>query len=218
MKKLSHRYSQDASPAEMEALIDYDPETGVLRWRARSAVSVSKRQTGDPDRIAASWNALHAGRRCLNREGRGYLTGTVKERLYAAHRVAWAIFYGEWPAHAIDHIDGDRANNRIDNLRLANAETNARNRGVGVTNASGYLGVRWVENAQKWHASISDRYSRISLGYFLTKTEAVAARLGAERVLAYHVNHGKRPSDAMRRIGGGEAAAVHVQENARVAA
>lgn len=214
MKKSSRRYSRDLAPDEMRRLVNYDPNSGKLTWRVRDSRTVSSRQTGDPTKRIAAWNAAFAGKPCLTRLNKGYLTGTVQDRLYAAHRVAWAIHHGDWPAHAIDHIDGNRENNRISNLRLADAETNARNRGVGVLNRSGFLGVRWCDAACKWHAQIDDHYGRISLGYYVTKVEAIAARLGAEKVLTYHQNHGKRLSPAARRRTGD----FHQQELTHVAA
>jgi hypothetical protein len=122
----------------------------------------------------------------------GSLAGTIYDHGYAAHRVAWAIHYREWPRIAIDHIDGNPTNNKISNPRLASAETNARNRGLAAHNKSGFLGVNFRENTGRWKAQIGDGCRTIVLGEYATKAEAVAARLGAERVLGYHANHGKR--------------------------
>ena len=95
-----------------------------------------------------------------------------------AHRIAWALHYGEWPNKSLDHIDGDRTNNRINNLREANSSQNTINSKVRSDNTTGARGVG--KNQYGWVAQIQSDGKRHYLGFFKTKAEAVAARAEAE--------------------------------------
>jgi hypothetical protein len=96
----------------------------------------------------------------------GYIHIRFQGKIYKAHRIAWALHYGEWPVLALDHKDRNRANNRINNLRQATSTQNHMN-----AEPKG-KGVRYVEERKKWLARIADKH----FGYFSTKEEAVAAR------------------------------------------
>jgi hypothetical protein len=112
----------------------------------------------------------------------------------AAHRVVWAIVHGEWPAGQIDHIDGDRSNNRIGNLRVVSTVENARNAGVYSTNRSGVSGVTWRASDKRWMVTISVENSTRYIGCYQEQWVAIVAREAAEAALGYHANHGKRPA------------------------
>jgi len=101
----------------------------------------------------------------------GYIRFKHAGRLWLAHRVAWFLHYGEWPATDIDHIDGDRSNNRLANLRLASRSQNMLNGGTGRANTSGYRGVMWDKTKQRWRAVSQGRH----IGYFAEKEAAIAA-------------------------------------------
>lgn len=99
-----------------------------------------------------------------------------------AHRLAWLIHHGEWPASDIDHIDGDRTNNRIANLRLSVGGINAQNqRRPRSDNISGHLGVSWSKAASKWTARIKVGKKYKHLGLFLTAEAAAEAYIQAKR-------------------------------------
>jgi hypothetical protein len=82
--------------------------------------------------------------------GRGYVRIKLDGSKYMAHRLAWLYVYGTWPADLLDHIDGDRKNNRIENLREASNSENLRNRPENKNNTSGHKGVYWNKQHQKW--------------------------------------------------------------------
>lgn len=92
-----------------------------------------------------------------------------------AHQLAWLLSHDEWPPRNIDHIDMDRANNRLSNLRLATPSQNGANRGRQKNNSSGLKGVAWNKGAKRWRAQIKANGKRRHLGYFDTAEEAHAA-------------------------------------------
>lgn len=107
-------------------------------------------------------------------------------KLFLAHRLAWLYTYGAWPTRDIDHINGDRSDNRICNLREATrSENNQNQRKARKDNkSSGVLGVSWYERDKKWKPQISINGKRVYLGYFDTIAEARAAYLKAKAL--YH--------------------------------
>lgn len=170
------------TPDQLRERLSYDPVTGGLTWRPYS----------DPAAWQIGWNARYAGKPAFaHMSKRGYLNGSWKPHTLTAHRVAWAVHHGEWPTHQIDHINGDRTDNRIANLRdVPNAE-NAKNMRPKSTNTSGVTGVFFAKHVQKWTAQIRHGGRTRHLGLFSEKREAVAARRIAERQHGFHENHGK---------------------------
>lgn len=141
--------------AEVKDRLEYSPETGVFRWRR-----------GGPH--------VSAGMVAGAKSSKGYIRVKFNSFPYPAHRLAWLYVYGEWPAAQIDHIDGDKSNNRISNLRLATPAQNSWNQAKRKNNTSGYKGVRWnSSNPRKsWLAAIGHQNRKISLGRYSTKEEA----------------------------------------------
>lgn len=137
--------------------VSYDPETGRFWW------IVSKR---GPRKAGDEAGAPGAdGSRCVK----------INQRKHYAHRLAWAMFYGEQPPEEIDHIDRDPSNNRILNLRAATRIQNCQNRGGE--------GIRFEPDRQRWLARITHGGRQMNLGRFKTESEARAARVAAERAL-----------------------------------
>lgn len=135
--------------------VRYDPATGKLFWRD-------------------DWYPESRVRDECGREHQGYLRFQHRNKWLSAHRVAWFLHYGEWPATEIDHIDGDGTNNRIENLRLADRAQNSMNRPMYVCNKSGYKGVFRKYNG-RYVARIGGNKNRISLGSFVCPIEAARA-------------------------------------------
>lgn len=122
----------------------------------------------------------------------GYRFVHVKEVKYCEHRVIWEMHYGTIPKDMqIDHIWHNRLDNRIENLRLVDRQTNLMNSTKYANNKSGHTGVRWNKTSNKWQVFISVKGKRKHLGYFKELTDAVAARLDAENLYGFHPNHGK---------------------------
>ena len=111
------------------------------------------------------------------KNGNGYLSAIVDGRPYKVHRIIYALRHGIElsPDIQIDHINGDRSDNRISNLRMATNAQNQCNTKISSRNKSGYRGVSWSKSKGKWYAKIMFNQKTISLGYFNNKEEAALA-------------------------------------------
>lgn len=137
------------------------------------------------------WNARYSGRQAFTAKDRdGYFQGSFLGQRLRTHRVVFALTHGDWP-DVVDHIDGDRTNNRISNLRNVSQAENARNVRAPTRNTSGQVGVCWIAARQRWKAQIMRDGKGITIGWFADFADAVAARAQAERDFGFHVNHGR---------------------------
>ena len=118
-----------------------------------------------------------------------YLRINGKKEL--AHRIAWLYHFGELPKEEIDHINHDRSDNRICNLRAVNHSTNMKNKSKYKNNKYGCTGVSVDKRSGRYRAYISEENKQEALGYYATYEEAVNARLTAlDAKEAFHDNHG----------------------------
>jgi len=122
----------------------------------------------------------------------GYFKTWVPAGNLVAHRVLWALAYGEWPDGPLDHINGDRSDNRLANLRIVSVGENNRNKGLTRKNKSGVVGVSWHSRDKIWRATIGIDGKRTSLGDFKNIDDAKSARAKAEIEAGYHPLHGIR--------------------------
>jgi hypothetical protein len=99
----------------------------------------------------------------------GYVRIKIDKKNYSSHRLAWLYVYGEFPKKQLDHINGDKQDNRICNLREANQSQNNFNRKIQKNNTSGIKGVSWNKNAKKWEVSINVNGIKKHLGIFDSK-------------------------------------------------
>lgn len=114
----------------------------------------------------------------------------IDNKIYKAHRLAWLYIYGYMPKE-IDHINHDRADNRIFNLREVKHSDNMKNLPLAKNNKSGITGVRWCRIRLKYVAYIQVDKKPIPLGRYDNKTDAIKARKDAEIKYNFHKNHGK---------------------------
>ena len=122
----------------------------------------------------------------------GYLAVRFQRKLLMVHRVIWELVHGVIPeGMEVDHIDHNRTNNFITNLRLVSASDNQKNRSRRADNSSGVTGVHWNSRKKKWVAAIRANSTVITLGYFSDKDDAISARKQAEIDYGFHQNHGK---------------------------
>ena len=114
------------------------------------------------------------------RDRDGYYQIRVNDILYKVHRIIWYWHYGDWPKGQIDHINRNKGDNRIENLRDITQTQNARNCDLRKCNTSGYRGVLKTRIG-KWQSQIKLDGSYINLGIFEFKHEAISARRKVER-------------------------------------
>ncbi len=144
--------------ARLRELLSYDPETGIFVWRVKPA-----------RRIAAG--SVAGCRRTVY----GYVLIGVDGAIYPAHRLAWLYVHGVWPSEYTDHVNADRADNRLANLRECTPGENQSNRRRNKNNASGFKGVVFHPATGKWRACVRAGGKCFSLGLHATKEQAHAA-------------------------------------------
>ena len=135
--------------------LNYDPETGHFTLRRFG-------NCGGPKVGKIAGTVLPSGYRAIS----------LGNHIYRAQSVAWLYVYGEWPPELLDHINGERDDNRISNLRLCTHAQNMRNRRKPTRNSSGLKGVSWCKKQQRWHVQIKADHKTYNLGYFDDKTLA----------------------------------------------
>ena len=113
-----------------------------------------------------------AGSLCANS---GYWKVQVQGTRTLAHRIVWLLSHNRWPVDCIDHIDRNKANNRIENLREATIAENGQNRKLNANSTSGFKGVYWDARKRKWRGLIQLNKKKHALGYFDTPEEAHTA-------------------------------------------
>lgn len=143
--------------SRLQELLNYDTETGIFLWRVTNS-----------RRAQAGSFAGHVTRY-------GYIEISVDGCRAKAHRLAWLYIYGALPVEQIDHINGNRADNRIKNLREAKPFENNGNMKRPRHNKSGVKGVYWDASRARWHAQIQIAGRSKSLGRFVDIREAQAA-------------------------------------------
>ena len=172
--------------------LSYDIETGKMYWHTRPVSMFKDDSRWTAAQAAARWNTRYAGAEAFTAyDGYGYKVGALGGRTYRAHRIAWVVCHGAWPDH-VDHINGDRADNRIENLRSVTQADNVRNASISIRNTSGRTGVSWYARLGMWRAYIATGDGVKHLGYFHTLDDAALARSNAEASNGYHANHGRR--------------------------
>lgn len=157
------------TPERLRELLHYDPETGSFTW------SVERRRKVQKGSQAGCQNKL------------GYVVIRVDGKLYLAHRLAWLYTYNEWPPRFIDHINANKSDNRLCNLRLACDSINAQNIVCAKSHSSsGVLGVRRYvrrDGSISWRASIRHEGKNKYLGCYNTLDEAQSVYIATKRQL-----------------------------------
>lgn len=138
--------------------LEYDPEKGIFTWIVSPSKIVSKGS------VAGTVS------------NRGYVQLQLRGKKYTLHKMAWLFMYGSFPESRIDHINGDKTDNRICNLRLCTNSENMLNTGLQSNNTSGVKGVSWDKHHNKWIAYAFKKRKKIHLGRFEFFEDAVNAR------------------------------------------
>lgn len=142
---------------KLREILHYDEVTGVFTW---------KRPTSKRTKAGMEAGTAHS---------KGYLVIKIEGRLYFAHRLAWFYVYGSWPSKNLDHINRQKTDNRVVNLREVTNSENAQNRLIQSNNTSGFRGVSWHKRDKLWYSRIVvDGKARL-IGVFKTPEQAGAA-------------------------------------------
>lgn len=152
--------------ARLKEILHYDPKIGIFTWRINHGIRAKIGQK-------AGYKNMY-----------GYWGIGIDQKNYKLHRLAWLYIFGEFPKNQIDHINLDKSDNRISNLREATPSENAMNRGIKSNNTSGFKGINWSRRHKSWCARISINNKRIQIGYFKDINVAHQAYLNA--ALIYH--------------------------------
>ena len=134
---------------ELKSLLNYDPETGLFTW------------------LKANTRRVKAGDIAGTKSEYGYIRIRIKDKTYRAHRLAWLYVYGVNPI-LIDHINMVRDDNRLVNLREADKSKNKLNMGKRSDNKSGFKGVSYSKQSNKWRAACSVNKKQVYLGLYET--------------------------------------------------
>jgi hypothetical protein len=148
----------------LRQILDYDPETGALVWKARTTSDAPKQAQHDA-RIGKPAGGLDA---------KGYGRLSINNVRFASHRIAFLLGHGREPMGEIDHIDGDRSNNRLSNLREATHAQNQANKPASQISISRMKGVTLHRRTGKWQSQIRDGGKNRYLGLFNTPEQAHA--------------------------------------------
>lgn len=152
----------------LKELVSYNPATGEFVWNRRK----KGRQRG---KVGAKLGRLGPY---------GYWQLTLDHKEYKAHRLAWLYVYGKWPDNQIDHINGDRLDNRIANLRDATHAQNLHNSKRSKANTSGAKYVYWDKRREKWLVQICHNNKQHHIGFYADFNEA--KQVAIESAIKYH--------------------------------
>lgn len=141
---------------EANELLDYNPKTGALTWKNRMG----------------RWGRIPAGSLATATDSKGYLYVHIGPKNYRAHRVAWLLHYKEWPSKDLDHINRNRTDNRITNLREATRSEQLQNQKKRSDNTTGVTGVSMTINGT-YATSVWVKGKKHYVGTFKTMEEAV---------------------------------------------
>lgn len=155
----------------LHELLSYDPDTGDLFWKSyRNSQAIERQKAGSINNY-------------------GYCVVGIDNKVYQAHRVIWAMYYGQWPDDEIDHINRNRVDNRIANLRCVSGNINMKNKSKSKANSSGHTGVYKTKEG-RWMARICVDRKLLNLGTYESIEEAVAVRKRAVNKFKFHPTHG----------------------------
>ncbi len=147
----------------LKELLHYDPDTGVFLWIKKNSRKIS------------------IGKVAGHIDKQGYWVIGIDKKQFFAHRLAWLYVFGEFPNGLIDHMNRNKTDNRIHNLRVATNSENGQNHKIQKNNTSGITGVFWCKKAKKWRARVKINKKYKNLGSFHTMEEAKEARKVAEK-------------------------------------
>lgn len=181
----SQHPKQHLSPEDLSLYFEADFDNGLLYWKPRNVDMFATK------RSATMWNVRFARQLALNANHKsGYKCGRIFGIPLLAHRVLFAMKHGYWPKE-VDHINGNRGDNTIKNLREVTRLQNSKNQKISIKNTSGHIGVSWNKRDKRWTAYITVNKKRKALGNFANIDDAINCRISHQTQHGFHVNHGR---------------------------
>lgn len=153
---------------EIEQLLSYDHRTGSFTWKLDRSQRV---------KIGSIAGGLNGG---------GYVQISIGGKIFQAHRLAWIVCHGHEATGQIDHINRIKNDNRIENLRDVSRSENKQNTLLSSANKSGFKGVSFKSELNKWYAQICLNKKKIHIGYFANKEDASQAYIRTAQKLHTH--------------------------------
>lgn len=177
----------------LESVIEYRAD-GRLFWKEAPRDIFPTEAKYSQYYLHKTWNKQNAGKEALTyTDPYGYKMGMIFKHRVKAHQVVWALHHGEWPKHQIDHVNGNPADNRIENLRDVPQSVNCRNNKRRRDNVTGFVGVYHMPNG-RFYAQITRDGKTHHLGTFDTFEQAKAARIDAQSAMGFSKRHGSPDS------------------------
>ena len=183
--------NKDFGGFDLSDIFTYDPETGIVRHNPDRPADTFKTGKG-----FNFWVAKYSNKPSGYMMGTGYLMTcfTLRGMEYKElnHRLALYLSGVIVPnGMCVDHVDGDRLNNKLSNLRVVTVQNNIRNSRLSSNSTSSVMGLCWHKRAKKWQVSIMVDRKSIYLGLYEDKDEAIKVRKEAEVKYGFHANHGR---------------------------
>jgi hypothetical protein len=163
--------------AELKSFAYYNPDTGVF--------TATRQRRANSPKVGAIIGTVN---------NRGYLLLQVNGSTYGLHVLAWLLMTGDFPKHEVDHINGNKQDNRWSNLRDIPHHINTRNRPMQSNNTSGYTGVTWDSVRAMWRAQVCCFGKGINISSHFSIEEAVVARdawIAAHPEFGFSLEHGQ---------------------------
>jgi hypothetical protein len=164
----------DITLQQLKQVLRYDPTLGIFQWLPTANVK-----------------GISAGSRAGSIETRsGYRRIKLNGKMYTEHRLVWFYVHGVWPTGVIDHINHDRSDNRIQNLRDVTHKENMLNKKALTTSITGHQGIWFNQKTSRYVAEITKDGKKVYQKSFTTANLAIEAREAKLKQLGFHENHG----------------------------
>lgn len=185
------------SKEEIEDVLEYNSCLGILVWKIRPESHFIN------GTACKKWNTRYSGRPAGSVSGTdGYLYIRINKNRYLSHRLVMILALGDRFDHdlEVDHKNGERLVNKVENLRLVTIGENRKNSQLSSKNTSGHVGVHFCRRSKRWIAKVQVNGRHIHIGAFVEKASAALAAETARQMYGFSDTHGRIPSFVRKRV------------------